>query len=105
MDERDLEVVRRLRQIALDVVRREAPTAHATGDFALRFHRPPFNSMDHLHLHALAPASAMTWRARVAFWIGAGGVGSSSPWACDVDDVVARLEVKHAAAEFESLEG
>lgn len=36
-------------------------------DILLGFHCPPFNSVQHLHLHVLAPASQMTFLRRMIF--------------------------------------
>ena len=44
-----------------DLVRTRYPEAYERGDYILCFHLPPFVSVDHLHLHVLAPASSMHW--------------------------------------------
>lgn len=36
-------------------------------DVLLGFHRPPFNSVGHLHLHIISPASQMNFLSRLIF--------------------------------------
>lgn len=36
-------------------------------DVSYGFHWPPFNSIDHLHMHAIAPASKMRFTAKIVF--------------------------------------
>lgn len=36
-------------------------------DVSYGFHWPPFTSIDHLHMHAIAPASKMSFFARQVF--------------------------------------
>ncbi|VDI43754.1 Hypothetical predicted protein [Mytilus galloprovincialis] len=36
-------------------------------DTSYGFHWPPFNSISHLHLHVISPASSMSWFQRVIF--------------------------------------
>ena len=80
----DLPVVEDLKRIALDICAREKPDAFKANDYWLRFHRRPFNSVDHLHLHVLAPVSQVSvWTTLVFFAHGL--------HAADVDDVLARL--------------
>jgi hypothetical protein len=79
-----LPVVEDLKRIALDICAREKPDAFKAKDYWLRFHRRPFNSVDHLHLHVLAPVSQVSvWTTLVFFAHGL--------HAADVDDVLARL--------------
>lgn len=47
--------------MGLDLLQQYQPEALAAEDYILCFHIPPFNSVDHLHLHVLAPASEMNW--------------------------------------------
>lgn len=80
----ELPVVERLKAVALDVVAREQPAAFERGDYLLRFHRRPFNSVDHLHLHVLAPASSAPLWTSVIFFDG-------GLHAADVETVLNRL--------------
>ncbi|XP_030753737.1 histidine triad nucleotide-binding protein 3-like [Sitophilus oryzae] len=38
-----------------------------TNDLRIGFHLPPFNTVDHLHLHTISPASSMSLLHRVMF--------------------------------------
>jgi len=57
----DLDMISSMREMALDILKKEEPEAYLKNDFILCFHVPPFNSVDHLHLHVLAPASEMSY--------------------------------------------
>ena len=57
----DANLVREMRVMGLGLLQEHQPTAFAKEDYILCFHIPPFNSVNHLHLHVLAPASKMTW--------------------------------------------
>ena len=49
------------------LLRETLPEAYKNGDYKLCFHIPPLNSVDHLHLHVLAPASQMSTVSRAEF--------------------------------------
>lgn len=55
----DLPLLYDMKQMALEQVERQAPEAFENNDYRLVFHVPPFNSVDHLHLHVIAPVSEM----------------------------------------------
>lgn len=81
-------LLQELRDMAGHVLQMHQPEAWAQKDYLLCFHVPPFNSVDHLHLHVLAPASRMGWFPTHikynpnAFWV--------ATW----DDVMQQLENK-----------
>jgi len=56
-----LSLLEEMSEMAQALVRDNHPKAYENGDYLLCFHIPPFNSVDHLHLHVLAPASSMAW--------------------------------------------
>ncbi|XP_019740572.1 histidine triad nucleotide-binding protein 3-like [Hippocampus comes] len=56
-------------------------------DIRLGFHVPPFCSVPHLHLHALAPASKMSELTQRKY-------GSVSHWFITVDDALTRLRTR-----------
>ncbi|XP_049913788.1 adenosine 5'-monophosphoramidase HINT3-like [Epinephelus moara] len=53
-------------------------------DVRMGFHIPPFSSVPHLHLHALAPASKMNFKAQLHY-------GPQSHWFITVDKVLSQL--------------
>ena len=84
LDISDLPVLERMRDVGLAVAKEQQPDAFKRGDFRLCFHRPPFSSVPHLHLHVLAPVSRFpSWTSLVFL--------APSPWAIDVDDVINHL--------------
>ncbi|XP_029281208.1 histidine triad nucleotide-binding protein 3-like [Cottoperca gobio] len=54
-------------------------------DFRMGFHLPPFSSVPHLHLHALAPASQMNFKSQLHY-------GPQSHWFITVDKVLSQLK-------------
>ena len=55
----DLPLLEDMRKIGLLLIEQNYPDAIRRNDYILCFHVPPFNSVNHLHLHVLAPASEM----------------------------------------------
>ena len=80
----DVALLEDMRRIALEVCQREQPEAFANKDYWLRFHRRPWHSVDHLHLHVLAPASKVSsWTAFIFL--------AGSPWSLDADALLEKL--------------
>ena len=80
----DVALLEDMRRIALEVCQREQPEAFAANDYWLRFHRRPWHSVDHLHLHVLAPASKVSSWTAFIFLAGA-------PWSLDADVLLEKL--------------
>ena len=87
----DLNFVIEMKVMALDVVKKEQPEAYGEEDYILCFHIAPFNSVDHLHLHVLAPASSMDFVFRY------GKYRNGTIWCTGVDDVISRLKMGKSA--------
>ncbi|XP_037304556.2 adenosine 5'-monophosphoramidase HINT3-like [Pungitius pungitius] len=56
-------------------------------DVRMGFHVPPFSSVPHLHLHALAPASEMSFASLRRY-------GPQSHWFITVDKVLSQLKTR-----------
>ncbi|XP_062267875.1 adenosine 5'-monophosphoramidase HINT3-like [Platichthys flesus] len=56
-------------------------------DVRMGFHIPPFCSVPHLHLHALAPASKMSFKSQLHY-------GPQSHWFITVDKVLSQLKTR-----------
>ncbi|XP_054474849.1 adenosine 5'-monophosphoramidase HINT3-like [Anoplopoma fimbria] len=56
-------------------------------DVRMGFHIPPFSSVPHLHLHALAPASEMTIKSQLRY-------GPQTHWFITVDKVLSQLKTR-----------
>ena len=83
--ENDLELLKEMKEEALATIQAEEPKSFEEKDYILCFHMPPFISVKHLHLHALAPASKMNFFNRnLKFQPG-------TLWCTDFDTVVDAL--------------
>lgn len=87
----DLNTVVEMKEMALGIIREEQPKAYDEEDYILCFHIAPFNSVDHLHLHVLAPSSSMDYLYRN------GKYRNGMIWCTGVDDVIGRLEMGKSA--------
>ncbi len=93
-DDDDIRLVQNMRQMGLDLLKQQQPDALGTNDYILCFHIPPFNSVDHLHLHVLAPASQMNWMYReIKYKCGA-------RWCTSDLDVIERLNAGLPAVRY-----
>lgn len=82
----DLAILQEMREMANDLLQQYQPEAFENDDYILCFHLPPFNSVNHLHLHVLAPASEMP------FWYRFGKYQVGTRWCSDEATVRQRLE-------------
>jgi diadenosine tetraphosphate (Ap4A) HIT family hydrolase len=90
----DLGLLEEMRESALRVLETHQPAALRDGDFRLVFHIPPYNSVNHLHLHVLAPASLMGW---FYSWV---KYNPRTRWCTDWEAVQTRLEHGKAAVPY-----
>jgi diadenosine tetraphosphate (Ap4A) HIT family hydrolase len=82
----DLRWIHEMQRMAMQLIHEYHPEAYETGDYRLAFHIPPFNSVDHLHLHVLAPLSSMRFYYRNIKY------ATPTRWCMDLERIVARLE-------------
>jgi diadenosine tetraphosphate (Ap4A) HIT family hydrolase len=93
----DLDLVHDMRCMALDLLEDRMPRARDADDYVLCFHVPPFNSVDHLHLHVLAPASEMAWIHRY------GKYRCGTRWCIGDSEVIDRLSRGMAAVPYAKM--
>ncbi|XP_070843429.1 adenosine 5'-monophosphoramidase HINT3-like isoform X1 [Chaetodon trifascialis] len=75
----DIPTVERMVEMGRSVLERNKVSDLA--DIRMGFHLPPFSSVPHLHLHALAPASKMNFKSQLHY-------GPQSHWFITVSDDV-----------------
>ncbi|XP_026175203.1 histidine triad nucleotide-binding protein 3-like isoform X4 [Mastacembelus armatus] len=81
----DIPLVERMEKMGRSVL--EKNKVSVINDVRMGFHVPPFSSVPHLHLHVLAPASAMTIKSQLRY-------GSQSYWFITVDNVLSQLKTR-----------
>ena len=79
-----LTLIERLKEIGQMIVHKEHPEAARASDYWLKFHMPPHISVEHLHLHVIAPVSAIGDFRTIARFC-------DPRLACDVELVLARM--------------
>ncbi|KAL7549541.1 hypothetical protein ACHAWF_012807 [Thalassiosira exigua] len=93
----DADLVEDMRRMGLEVLEDCEPMALAADDYILCFHIPPFYSVDHLHLHVLAPASEMSFLNRY------GKFRCGMRWCITDLDVMERLREGLPAVPYKQL--
>lgn len=86
---------------AHELLRNKMPQSYKLGDYKLCFHIPPLNSVDHLHLHVLAPASEMSKFGHAEFH-------TTSPpvrWNICLEEVLKRLKAGLPATPYSRNDG
>ena len=86
----DVPLLLEMHRLALHLLQTQQPAAFESDDYRLVFHIPPFNSVDHLHLHVIAPASQMDRFRQVKY------CETEVRWCTRMDTVVARLQAGEA---------
>lgn len=93
LKETHLPFLRDIEALAINLVAKNLPLAHERGDFKLCFHIPPLNTVDHLHLHVLAPCSQMSSLAKSEFHTsGENCYNQIMRWNILLSEVIERLE-------------
>lgn len=83
-----IQLLEEMKVLADQILRREvSEEVYTSKDYKLCFHVPPFNTVKHLHLHVLAPASSMSQFAKWEFSTG-------SKWCVSCEEVVEALKKK-----------
>jgi diadenosine tetraphosphate (Ap4A) HIT family hydrolase len=90
----DSMLLQEMESMALSLLEKYEPQTLATGDYILCFHVPPFNSVDHLHLHVLAPKSEMSF---LHSWI---KYNTQTRWCTSLESVQRRLAEGKSAVPF-----
>jgi diadenosine tetraphosphate (Ap4A) HIT family hydrolase len=54
-------MMRRMQNMAEELVKYHQPDAYKHHDYIICYHIPPFTKVKHLHLHVLTPASQLSW--------------------------------------------
>jgi len=85
LTEDDLDLLQKMKEVALETIRTEQPDAYANNDYRLCFHVPPFISVGHLHLHVLGPVSEMKVQHRFGKYL----VGTR--WCMDLDKLIQNM--------------
>jgi hypothetical protein len=86
-----------MRQMGLELLEEQQPETLEAKDYILCFHIPPFNSVDHLHLHVLAPASKMNVMYRY------GKYNCGSRWCISDLEVIERLKGGFVAVPYTQM--
>jgi diadenosine tetraphosphate (Ap4A) HIT family hydrolase len=94
LSQADLGLLEEMRSVALRVLQANQPEALRGGDYLLVFHVPPFNSVNHLHLHVLAPVSGMSWLYSGVKY------NPRTRWCTDWDTVYERLSSDRPAVSY-----
>lgn len=81
----DLDLLYEMKEAALLTLQHRQPCAFKDNDYLLCFHIPPFISVEHLHLHVLAPASEMKAQYKWGKYL------TGSFWCTSLDDVIDSL--------------
>ena len=92
-EDSDVELLREMHRLGLSLIQTYEPQAYADGDFITCYHVPPFTSVDHLHLHVLAPASEMSFVYKIKYWTG-------MRWCIDDEVVIDRLASGSSATPY-----
>ena len=92
---KDLTLLAEMQKIAHKLLQKYEPEAYKNQDFILCFHKPPFNLVDHLHLHVLAPASEMSWHYQYIKYL----VGTRM--CTSLEEVVLRLKLGKGPVKWE----
>ena len=82
----DVEWLQESRDLALHLIQQHHPVAFASGDYRLVFHIPPFCSVQHVHLHVLAPLSQLSWYDRYIKY------RPQTRWCIAMEQVMLRLQ-------------
>ncbi|GKY90339.1 hypothetical protein MPSEU_000007900 [Mayamaea pseudoterrestris] len=91
---KDIKLLEDMEEMALDILREHDPEAVETNDYRLVFHIPPFNSVDHLHVHVLAPNSNMKPYYKSIKY------AENTKWSVSLDRVLTRLRQGKSAVSM-----
>ena len=90
---KDIPMLQEMKNLAIEIIQHYYPQTIGTKDYILCYHIPPFNSVDHIHLHVLGPKSQMNFIYKYGKYL------TDTCWCISHESLITKLELEKKERE------